>query len=226
VTVHALLDGEALSFSGSHVLVTVPLGVLKAAALTFDPPLAPRKQDAIRRVGFGHFEKVALRFDQPFWESGTPQRTHFYFVSKNPSQPMELPLFLDYQNAIGQPALVGLVSGAYARHFADLSQDQIRTRVMAILREAYGANVPEPTDLLISGWAKDEFSNGSYSYLAVGSTPDDMDALAEPASERLLFAGEATYKQRYGYADGALSSALREVRRLLKTGNVAVRPYS
>jgi len=226
VTVYAEYGGETVSFSGSHVIVTVPLGVLKAATVAFDPPLAPRKLGAIQRVGFGHFEKVGLRFAQPFWESGTPQHTHFYFVAKNADYPMELPLFLDYQNAIGQPALVGLVSGAYAKHFATLSENEIRTRVLAILRETYGASVPEPTDVLTSNWANDEFAHGSYSYLAVGSTPDDMDALAEPASARLLFAGEATYKKRYGYADGALSSGLREVRRLLGTDKVGVVPYA
>ncbi|TXH05794.1 MAG: FAD-dependent oxidoreductase [Nevskiaceae bacterium] len=226
VTVQALHGTQSVSFSGSHVLVTVPLGVLKAADIAFDPPLAQRKLDAIGRVGFGHFEKVGLRFDAPFWESGTPSRTHLYFVSGNADEPMELPLFLDCQRAIGQPALVGLVSGAYAQHFATLGADAIRTRVLAILREVYGTGVPAPTAVLTSGWANDPFARGSYSYLAVGSTPDDMDALAEPASERLLFAGEATIKQRYGYADGALSSGLREVKRLLGTDQVSVKPYA
>jgi Flavin containing amine oxidoreductase len=40
-------------------LVTVPLGVLKAGSIRFQPPLPPRKQDAIARMGFGILNKVS-----------------------------------------------------------------------------------------------------------------------------------------------------------------------
>ena len=40
------------------VLVTVPLGVLKQGSIAFQPPLPPRKQDAIARMGFGILNKV------------------------------------------------------------------------------------------------------------------------------------------------------------------------
>ena len=67
-------------------------------------------------------------------------------------------------------------------------------------------------------------AGGSYSFLPVGATPEDMDELAAPVGERRLFAGEASYKARYGYADGALSSGLREAQRLIKSGTAAVTP--
>ena len=38
--------------------MTVPLGVLKADSIRFQPPLPPRKQDAIARMGFGILNKV------------------------------------------------------------------------------------------------------------------------------------------------------------------------
>lgn len=212
------------TFDATHAIVTLPLGVLKAGDVAFDPPLPDDKLGAIQRVGYGHFEKVALRFERAFWEDGTPQRSHFYFVSADAQQPMEFPFFLDLQKSFNQPVLVGLTSATFAEHFVTLTQDQIAARVLAILREAYGSGVPDPTQVMTSAWGVDPFSHGSYSYLAVGSTPEDMDALGEPIGERVLFAGEATYKQRYGYADGALSSALREVNRLLGTNNASVTP--
>jgi hypothetical protein len=51
------------------VLVTVPLGVLQAeegtaGAIEFKPPLPPWKQQAIRRLGYGHISKVTLCFMQ------------------------------------------------------------------------------------------------------------------------------------------------------------------
>lgn len=40
------------------MLVTVPLGVLKAGSIKFSPPLPQRKLDSIQRMGFGVLNKV------------------------------------------------------------------------------------------------------------------------------------------------------------------------
>lgn len=53
--------------AADRVIVTVPLGVLKANAVVFDPPLPELKRQAIDRLGFGLLDKVVLRFDEPFW---------------------------------------------------------------------------------------------------------------------------------------------------------------
>ena len=39
-------------------MVTIPLGVLKKGDVVFDPPLPPRKQEAIQRLGYGLLNKV------------------------------------------------------------------------------------------------------------------------------------------------------------------------
>ena len=49
------------------VVVTVPLGVLKAQAITFEPGLPVRHEQAIDRLGMGVLSKTFLRFDEPFW---------------------------------------------------------------------------------------------------------------------------------------------------------------
>jgi hypothetical protein len=43
------------------VVVTVPLGVLKRGAPTFSPALPADRLAAIERLGFGRYEKVAMR---------------------------------------------------------------------------------------------------------------------------------------------------------------------
>ena len=44
---------------GDAVIVTVPLGCLKAGAIRFSPPLPGWKLQAIRNVGFGNLNKVS-----------------------------------------------------------------------------------------------------------------------------------------------------------------------
>lgn len=55
-------------FEADAAVVTVPLGVLKRPdQLRFQPPLPPRKQAAIQRLGFGCLNKVMLLFPHCFW---------------------------------------------------------------------------------------------------------------------------------------------------------------
>jgi len=69
---------------GSHVVVTVPLGVLKDQRPRFSPALPPDRLDAIDRLGFGRFEKVVLTFDQAFWRTaGLP---HLMLFPSDPEQ--------------------------------------------------------------------------------------------------------------------------------------------
>lgn len=49
-------DGE--TFEADHVILTTPLGVLKAGSIDFAPPLPEWKAGAIRRLGFGLLNKV------------------------------------------------------------------------------------------------------------------------------------------------------------------------
>ena len=50
---------------------------------------------------------------------------------------------------------------------------------------------------------------GSYSYVPLGASVDDMRRLAEPVSDRLLLAGEATVPESYGTVHAAFRSGLR-----------------
>jgi polyamine oxidase len=57
------------------VILTVPLGVLKAKSITFSPELSIAKQHAIDRVGFGNAFKVVMEFPKIFWA------THALFLN-------------------------------------------------------------------------------------------------------------------------------------------------
>jgi spermine oxidase len=80
-------------------------------------------------------------------------------------------------------------------------------------------------NVLKSKWGNDPLFLGSYSYVAVGSSGDDLDTLAEPlpntdtlgsAPLQILFAGEATHRTHYSTTHGAYFSGLREASRLLQ----------
>ena len=48
-------------FEGALAVVTVPLGVLKAGGLRFEPGLPAWKAEAVAKLGFGDLNKVVLQ---------------------------------------------------------------------------------------------------------------------------------------------------------------------
>lgn len=197
--------------TGSHVVVTVPLGVLKSGAIEFSPALPDDKTAAINRLDMAELEKVVLRYDEAFWPD--PGTGNFLYISEDPG---EFPLIVDYTSfADGSPTLVGFYCGAYGRAIADMTDDAIAGRLAAIAGEISGASGGDPTDIHVTRWKSDPYALGSYIYLPVGATVADIEALAAPVGDRLLFAGEATSTNYNGYVHGAVLTGIREAERLL-----------
>ena len=203
--------------AGSHVVVTVPLGVLKGGLLSFAPPLPPDRSEAVRRLGFGRYEKVLLAFAEPFWHRAG--RSHLALFPRDPAQPAVWIFDLD---GFGTgPVLACHVFHSATHQVLGVPPESAARWVMDMLAAALGRPCPEPVAVTVTGWAEDPYSGGSYAHVPPGSSNADLDLLGEPIAGRLLFAGEHTCSARLGYADGALTSGIREAKRLL--GGAAVR---
>ena len=204
--------------NGSHVVVAVPLGVLKQDRPTFGPPLPPDRVDSVRRLGFGRYEKVALKFDKAFWrEAGW---SHLVLFPPETAEPAAWVFDLDAFS--GVPILVCHVFHSATGHLAGASTDAAARWVMDVLSASMGAPCPEPLAVAVTSWADDPYSAGAYTHVPPGSTNADLDLLGTPVAGRLLFAGEHTQSARVGYADGAMTSGIREAKRLLDTSSVAL----
>lgn len=211
------VDTDRARHRGSHVIVTLPLGVLRAGSVAFEPGLPPAKRGAIDRLAMAPFEKIVLSFPRAFWLE--QRRRSFVYISATYG---ELPAYFDLTRYTGSPALLCFYAGAWSATAATMSDGALVGREMEILREMFGAGIPEPEGVLRTRWADEPFSRGSYSYVPVGATLRDMDVLGEPVGDRLLFAGEATVPEYYGTVTAAYLSGLREARRLLGVTDVGL----
>jgi polyamine oxidase len=203
---------------GTHVVVTVPLGVLKRGLPRFSPVLPPDRRAAIERLGFGRFEKVALRFTEPFWrDAGLPHLMVF------PGEPEEWMVWGMGQDAFGGgPVLVFFVFHSDAGRLAAAGAHAWADWALGLLAAATGRACPVPTAVAVSSWAADPWTAGAYTHIPPGADRADVDLLGEPVGGRLLFAGEHTQSARLAYADGALTSGVREAKRLLGTSAVRI----
>ncbi len=211
---------DGISEEGSHVVVTVPLGVLKRGAPRFSPRLPPDRLAAIGRLGFGRFEKVALRFDEPFWRAaGFP---HMMLFPRDPGEWMVWVMGLDAFGA--GPVLVFFVFHSAAGRVLGADRDGAVRWALGMLAEAIGGPCPEPVATAVTSWATDPHAGGAYTHIPPGGSPADADLLGEPVGGRLLFAGEHTQSARLAYADGAMTSGIREAKRLLSQSSVHFGP--
>lgn len=202
--------------SGSHVLLSVPLGVLKAEAIEFSPALPAQKKAAIQRLGFGHFEKLLLSFDQPFWPTGQAACSGL-LIKDHPL----FPYWIDVTPLTGTPTLAAHVSGPPALELAKLDDPTALALALEALATACGGSLPTPSAVHRTHWSSDPYSRGAYLHLTPQASLADIAQLAAPYG-RVLLAGEATSCERYGYVDGAYCSGLREAARLLPGVELAV----
>ncbi len=195
-------------FAADAVVVTLPLGVLKRGNVRFEPGLSAKKRQAIKRLAMGTLNKVALSFPSAHW----PEDPHFLcHMSEKRGQ---FPVFLNQLRTSGQPVLVGFTGGTAARALEPRSEADVTAEVFGVLRKMFGAKLPPASKMVMSRWSWNMTARGAYSYLPVGVSADEFDALAEPVADRVFFAGEATIRKHPGTVHGAYLSGLREAERI------------
>ena len=192
-------DSVALEAGGQRwvadaVIVTVPLGVLKAGTIRFDPPLPDDHQRAIDAIGFGRYEKLILQFDEPFWDDVDQISVARSGAFTN---------WYNLERVTGQPVLMALNGGAAAAELESLPVARQTTLAAETLSGIYGGRFRGPMAAQASDWWSDPFSRGSYSFTAVGSSADHRVVLGESVGGRLWLAGEATHPTLHSTVHGA-----------------------
>ena len=177
--------------TGSHVVVTVPLGVLKRGRPRFDPPLPAPVQEAVDALGFGRYEKIALRFESAFWREDDV--SHLIVFPSDDDEPAMWVFDLDAFGA--GPVLCAHLFHTLTPYALDRPPAEAVTWLMAVLAEVFGRPVPEPIATAVTSWANDPFTGGAYSHCPPGADPSMLDLLGR-AGARPAAAGRGAHRQR------------------------------
>jgi monoamine oxidase len=210
-----LVSGEVLT--ADHVVLTAPLGVLKAGDIEFEPALPTAHQAAIGRLGVGVLDKLYLKFPAATWAA----RTSAHMLGFVGEGDRVFPEFLNLAAVAGVPVLLGFNAGDPAAQMAALSDSEIVDRALSTLEALTGERLPAPEGFVRTDWAADPFARGSYSHIAPGATEDDYETLAEPAGRRLFLAGEHTYIDAPSTVHGAYLSGQRAAAQVVAALNDA-----
>jgi monoamine oxidase len=206
-----VVTDDGVEHRASHVVVTVPLGVLKSRRIEFSPPLHPDRLSAIDGLGFGGFDKLVLLYDQPYWRDAGFR--HLVLTPSDSAAPVHALLGVD--EVAGEPIVIFFAFGSTHGWLEGRDIGEAVPEAHRMLCDAVGRELPPPIGCLRSAWKTDEWTQGAYTYLKAGSSYEDLEMLGVPHAGRVLFAGEATGAARTGYVDGAILTGVREAKRLL-----------
>jgi monoamine oxidase len=192
------IEGERLGrpyrASARAVIVTVPVGVLRAAAgapgaIRFTPAL-DSKQPALQRILSGPVLKVVLRWRRAFWaqrDGGRYADAAFFHAPGKVFPTLWTPL------PLRAPLLNAWVGGPAAARLSEAPDEQIVREALRCTAEVFPDEDLEAglQSARVHNWNRDPFARGAYSYLAVGGN-HAREVLAAPLEGTLFFAGEAT----------------------------------
>ncbi|HTZ90572.1 MAG TPA: NAD(P)/FAD-dependent oxidoreductase [Alloacidobacterium sp.] len=204
-------SGWGTHFAARQCVVTLPLGVLQAGNVRFDPEPQPAMQ-AAARLAMGSARRITCLFRDRFWQERAAEMS-FLFSDEGMVRVWWTP------SPQAVPQITGWIGGPRALAAGLDNSENFAQAGLRSLERIFGERESRLRELLIGwhthDWQRDPLSLGAYSYAPKGAV-DASSAMAEPVEETLYFAGEHTDTSgHWGTVHGALRSGLRAAAQLL-----------
>ena len=198
-------------YTSQIVVVTVPLGTLKAQTIEFKPPLSSEKKNAIANLGFNTVNKFAIQFNETFWDD-----TDFLGLCVDKQSEQDIGTFFLNVNKMQKQShsLMTFAYGEAAHRSENMSDEEILELITTNLKKMYPTKALPPTKVFRSKWNSDPNTKGSYTFLSTSSTLEDIDILATQ-QEQIYFAGEHTHREYFSTVHGAYLSGQRAAQEIL-----------
>jgi monoamine oxidase len=211
------------TLKAESVVITLPLGVLQARGVAFDPAPA-RILEQADRMRMGQVCRINLIFRHRWWaELPHPYRMQLRELSfllpvrRTPGAHFNV-FWTGYPSL--DPVITAWSGGPSSAAFAAMTSHEIAHTACADLARAFGLAQKDVLDELVThhshDWQKDPYALGAYSWVPVGAC-DASTRMCEPVDATLFFAGEHTDTTgHWGTVHGAMRSGSRAAQQLLK----------
>lgn len=213
------LDGGDSVFA-QRVISTLPFPVIRngQAPQSAKNRLFPNgiPGDAVLdKFQMGHYCKTYFQFDVVFWDLVQ----FIIYAAEDEPTVIYRPADTGHPNkwTPGSHVITGTLGGPDCLDF-DNDPDAFKEFHMAILRNIYGDDVPEPLDYMINGWDDEDSPTGGGSWFQYGpdATFDDYRTLVDSGHPNLYISGEHSCDRHYGFVHGGMISGMRDGNRVLE----------
>lgn len=134
------------SFSGKFLILTIPVGVLKAQGNElFDPELPKDVRSAISHMGYGTIDKIYLRFNCPFWDSDFKGVQFVWSKDGNSDKYPDWMRWMTGFDVINGDTILGWIGGPGAIEMESQTDEQIITDCIRALEHILMKNIPQPS---------------------------------------------------------------------------------
>lgn len=197
---------DSQTFHADQVVIAVPLGVLKAGSIHFEPILPAPKQDALNRMHMGPGLKIIYEFAEPI----TDEHIMAIYSAETPSMWWSPTVGHTTQTSVW----TAFATGDYARALLKGGEQAAIDQGLRALRQELNKPDLTPTKTFLMNWTAEPYTYGAYSVAAIGSE-GARAILAEPTAP-LYWAGEATAEYYHtATVHGAYLSGLRAAQEIL-----------
>ncbi|KAI3850669.1 hypothetical protein MKW98_030729 [Papaver atlanticum] len=193
-------DGSV--YKAAYVMVSASVGVLQTKLINFVPDLPAWKLLAIYQFDMSVYTKIFLKFPHKFWPTGNGTEFFIYAHEKRGYYPIWQQLENQYP-------------GANCLLVTQQPESATKAEIMEVLRNMFGKNIPDATDILIPKWWSDRFYKGTFSNWPIGVTRYEYDQIRAPVG-RVYFTGEHTSEHYNGYVHGAYLAGIDSANILIK----------
>ncbi len=198
-------DGQNSTLCGKYGVMSFSVGVLKewiSSPSKFNPPLNAEKQEAIGKLSMGYYMKIFVEFPSRFWNDNVD------FILTAGTERGYYPVIQPIGKSIGNPNVMFMtVVDTLAEQVATQNINTTKAEIMAVLRDLYGNDIPDPIDIIVPDWITNPLYRGMYSDVKIGVRNVFKDILGQPDGN-LFFSGEAISRSLSGNTIGAYCTGL------------------
>ncbi|XP_044490584.1 polyamine oxidase 1 isoform X2 [Mangifera indica] len=170
------------------------------------------KMEAIEKCDVMVYTKIFLKFPYKFWPCG-PEKEFFIYAHERRGY---YTFWQHMETAYpGSNILVVTLTNGESKRVEAQSDEETLEEAMGVLRDMFGPNIPNATDILVPRWWNNRFQRGSYSNYPIISNTEVINSIKAPVG-RVFFTGEHTSERFNGYVHGGYLAGIDTSKTLLE----------
>ncbi|WCJ18552.1 polyamine oxidase 1 [Euphorbia peplus] len=191
-------------YEANYVILSASIGVLQSDLISFRPPLPRWKTEAIEECDVIVYTKIFLKFPSRFWPC-CPDKEFFIYAHERRGY---YTFWQHMENAYpGSNILVVTLTNEESKRVEAQSDKETKKEAMQVLRDMFGPDIPNASDILVPRWWNNRFQRGSYSNFPIISNNRLLHDVKAPVG-RIFFTGEHTSERFNGYVHGGYLSGI------------------